>query len=97
MTFFGLTALGPKSCFSAAAKESGKTLLHVFEECDLKVAFQKIDKENCGYIKESELRDFLSILYQGPPPDYLSEEGRLREIIQLKDNGLITWVSYLLF
>lgn len=92
MSFFGLTALGPQSTFESAARSEGKTLLHIFEEDDLKLAFDTVDSEKCGSINENKLCDFLRHLYHGPIPEYLDEEKCLRTYLKIKD-GIIKWVS----
>ena len=91
MSFFGLTALGPQSIFESAARSNDKTLLHIFEEHDLKQAFDKLDRKKSGKINQNMLGEFLENLYHGPIPEYLNEEQLLRGAMKIT-NDVITWV-----
>ena len=94
MSFFNLTALGPQSPFEAALKSDEKTLLHIFEEDDIRTAFESIDEQKIGKFHNTELDKYLISLYRGPVPDYLHEEQILRKLVTKEGDEYISWVSW---
>ena len=73
MSFFGLTALGPKNSFQAS--RLGQPTLHLFDEDDLKNAFMSIvadagNDANGTSISLENVPKLLDKMYESSAPDH---------------------------
>jgi Ca2+-binding EF-hand superfamily protein len=97
MSFFGITALGPPNVFQTSLINAlgnlsfaiNLTGLTAFSEEEFKRSFDKVDRDNSGYITSNEVEDLLFETYGFPPleeevksnktSDYISSvHGRVR-------------------
>ena len=86
MAFFGLTALGPQSCFQASALDYLDITL--FDDASFVTAFKRCDKDGSGAITVDEFEALLTDVYHGPPPK--TEVTRLMTHFDANKDGKVT-------